>query len=92
MQLFSHTYVLLYMQVLDLMSISVMCARTKMSQDNVSFWPSNPIFGELPFMKLCCETVFVFEVHSLKDKATLSETQNKSASLYQVAEVDAGLC
>lgn len=54
--------------------------------------PFGPQTLKLAFMKLCSETVFVFEVHSLKDKATLSETQNKSASLYQVAEVDAGLC
>jgi len=43
-------------------------------------------------VELCCETVSVFEVHSLKDKATLSETQTESALLHEVAEVDAGLC
>lgn len=80
------------MQVLDLMSKSVVCASMKICQGNVSFWLLNPIFGRLAFMKLCRETGFVFEVHHLKHKATFRETQNKSALLHQVAEVDASLC
>lgn len=84
--------VLLYMQVMDFVSKSVACTRMKISQDNVSFCPSKPVFGGLAFVKVFFETVFVFEMHSWEGKTALSKTQNISVWLQQVAEVDAGLC
>lgn len=42
--------VLLYMQVVDFVSESVACSRMEISQDNVSFCPSKPVFGGLAFV------------------------------------------